>query len=356
MAKVATVPAERLVWVDAARGVSVLLVVLFHIVLWHLGEYHGQLWEPAGRIWTKFNAVLGSARMPLLLGVSGLVTSRRLRVGFRDRRNLVGAATSYYLYVVWLLLYAAFFAFVSTPRLPHRIDGIDDIIFQFVFPDTTLWFLWALAFYSVVVPALHRVPGLLQLMLFAVLCVVSRSMDIEAGLTLKFAENAFFFVVGVHASLYLRRLAEDSTVLRTLAAALVAAVVTLGGRVMTGDVLGSILFMARGLAFLVLAVLSISVLVRWHVIGRALSSIGQQTLPIYVFHPLMIYLVMTLTREDEAFSGALATPAVAMLYPVALLACMAVLSLLLHKVLIRIRLGWLFQMPLNWRSRILADE
>lgn len=155
MSKSGVGPESRLLWADAARGASVLFVVLFHVLLWHLNDYRATMWGPADRVWTKFNAVLGSLRMPLLLGVAGLVASRRILLGLSEPRNLVRAASNYYLYVVWLLIYAVYFAFVSDPALPHRVDGLADVVFQLVFPNTTLWFVYALALYVIFLSAMH---------------------------------------------------------------------------------------------------------------------------------------------------------------------------------------------------------
>ena len=63
--------------------------------------------------WGSVNPALGSVRMPVLLAVSGLVLSRQVRGGLHLRTTGYGEATNYYLYVVWLAVYALASAVVS---------------------------------------------------------------------------------------------------------------------------------------------------------------------------------------------------------------------------------------------------
>ena len=54
------------------------------------------------------------------------------------------------------------------------------------------------------------------------LCIASRSIDIPARQTLKIAENAIFFAVGVHAAPFIRRAADKANLLWVVLAAAVA--------------------------------------------------------------------------------------------------------------------------------------
>ena len=357
MAEPSPVPAApaapRLLWVDAARGLSVLLVVLFHILFWHLSQYRGDMWGPADRVWTKIDSILGSVRQPLLLGVSGLVVSRRIKAGLGDRNNLVRAASNYYLYVVWLIVYAVFFAFVTAPDLPHHFTGFGAFALQLISPNTTLWYVYALALYTLVLASVRRVPAWIQLLVLALICVAARSVEVDARQTLKIAENAIFFGVGVHAAPQLRRLAERANLPLVAGTAVLAALTTLSGRFLSGDVFGSVLFMTRGLAFLLFAVALVAVVSRWRPAGALMAGVGGQTLPIYVLHPLLICSVMAATSPQGWLSTALARPAVAVLYPVALLVVIVGICLAVHRIVLALHGRLLFEMPGTWRRRIL---
>ncbi|MBC7632314.1 acyltransferase [Aeromicrobium sp.] len=350
---------SRLAWADSARALSVLAVVLFHVGLWHFLPHSAELWEPAARAWAKINGILASVRIPLLLAVSGLVMSRRIRLGFADPANIGRAIASYYLYIVWLLIYALFFALVTYDDLPHRIHGPLDLFAQFLVPDTTLWYVFALAVYVLVFSALRQLPPWIVLVALAALTIIIRISDVQGLQAYKIPEVAFFFAVGVYGASQIRSLAENSTVLRGAALLVLAAVVTLGGRFMTGEISGSVLFMVRGVTFMVTSVAVIAVLVRWRPLGRAMSAVGRQTLPIYVMHPLLLYVLIASTAQWSGFDALLAHPVVSVIYPVVITVGIALISLAIHRVALLARLSLMFGLPSGVReslSRILAQR
>jgi uncharacterized membrane protein YcfT len=123
MASVRAPEAGRLGWIDAVRGACVLAVVLFHATAWHVLTL--DLAPVADRTWSVVNGYLGSLRMPLLLAVSGLLASRRILQGSRSPDSAERAASSYYLYVVWLAVYVAVYAVLGDPgcRTPSTGPG-----------------------------------------------------------------------------------------------------------------------------------------------------------------------------------------------------------------------------------------
>ena len=343
---------ERLAWADAARGLAVLAVVVFHVGLWHFLPHAPELWSPAARVWSKVNGVLAGVRIPLLLTISGLVLSRRVRRGFSDRSNIVRPLANYYLYVVWLIIYTAFFAVVSYPALPHRVTGVGDFVLQLIVPDTTLWYVFALAVYVPVFSALRAVPPWLVLAVLAALTIGVRATDAVEPQAIKIAEVALFFAIGVYGATPIRHLAASASVVRAGALVVIAAVVTLGGRFMTGEVDGTILFVVRGLTFMVASVVVIAIVVRWRAAEHLLSAVGRQTLPIYVMHPLLICALIAAVHQWSGFEDFLGRPLVSVLYPVVVTVGIAVLSLTLHRLAMHAGLGLLFALPAGIRSRI----
>jgi len=338
--------------VDAARGLAVLAVVIFHVCLWHFLPTAHDLWGPAARVWSKVNGILGSGRVPLLLAVSGLVLSRRVRRGFADPSNIVRPLTNYYLYVVWLLIYGVFFALVTFSSLPHRVHGVDDWLIQLIVPDTTLWYVFALAVYIPVFSALRAVPPWLVLAALTGVTIGVRALDVSDPQAVKIAEVALFFAVGVYGAGPIRGLAASISCARAGALVGLAAVVTLGGRLVTDEVGGSVLFIIRGLAFMVASVAVIALAVRWGPAERAMSAVGRQTLPIYVMHPLVIYALIATTAQWRGFDDFVGHPVVASVYPIVVTAAITVLCLGLHRLAVRTGLGSLFGLPAGARRRV----
>lgn len=335
-------PRARLAWVDATRGYSVAAVVLFHVVLWTYA-YRTDVAEPAASWWSEVNGVLGSLRMPVLLAVSGLVLSRQVRAGLARSTTWFRAVNNYYLYVVWLAVYAVFYALVPEPSLRHRVDGLE-VLVQLVLPNTTLWYLFALALYVPLLAALRRVPSWAMLTALAALCVgvhVVRASDssIADALYLKIPELFFFFAIGVYGADVLRSLARRASWPLLGAAMVVAAVVTLGGRWMTSPVADAVLFTVRGVAFLVAGMLAIVVACRWRPVERLGAALGERTILVYVLHPLLI-AAFTLAEPslDPVLHRVMTNPVGAMLYPLVMTA-LVVSVCLAADALVR-RLGW----------------
>lgn len=110
----------------------------------------------------------------------------------------------------------------------------------------------------------------------------------------------------------------------------------------------------RDVSFLVVAIVATAVLVRWRPAAKALGAVGQQTLPIYVLHPLMIYAAVAIGPTNDLAATIVANPVGALLYPLASVAAIAAASLVVHRGLLRARMVLLFEMPVGWRTRLLG--
>jgi surface polysaccharide O-acyltransferase-like enzyme len=339
----------RLVWVDTVRGACVLAVVLFHVTAWYVLNMDLPL--AADRVWSVVNSYLGSLRMPLLLAVSGLLASRRVLAGWRSPSAAERVAASYYLYAVWLAVYAVVYALLDKPRLPHHIDGPGDAFFQLVWPQTPLWYVFALAVYVLVLTTLRPLPPVVVLGGLAALSVVCRVTDLQLGSAEKIPELAVFFAAGVYGRDLLRRFAQDLGWRRVAGSVAFAAVTVAAGPVLDQPVVRDLLFLARGVAFLLLGVAVVVLAIRWQPVARWGSSLGQQTLPVYVLHVPLLLAGIALIGTD-APSAVLRSPAVALATPLVLTAVLVVLTLLLHRLLLLLRAEALFGMPASWTAAV----
>lgn len=347
---------ERLEWVDAARGYCVALVVAAHVVLWHLLSGDVAADRLATSAWGWVYGVLGSVRMPLLLAVSGLVVAHRVRAGWRRGGLGVRVTRNYHLYVVWLVVYALFYAVVRDPGLPHRVDGPLDVLRQLVVPGTTLWYVFALAVYIAVLGALHRVHPAVVLGGAAVLMVVTHATTDSDQVWSKVPELMVFFALGVHAAGPLRRLAAAARPLWLPPAAAAAVAATAAGRLAGGHAVAEALVaLVRGTAFLVLALLLVALVVRWAPARRLGLALGRRTLPVYVIHPLVIavWIVLAAGPLHGPLEQALAVPVAALLYPAVLTVAVVAACLGVHAAARAVRLEVpLFAMPASWAARL----
>ncbi|MBD8059615.1 acyltransferase family protein [Cellulomonas sp. JH27-2] len=340
---------ERLVWVDAARGYCVAAVVLFHVLLWRTSW--GALTDDpvAWGFWGSVNQALGSVRMPVLLAISGLVLSRQIREGLHRSTTGFRAVSNYYLYVVWLAVYALVSFFVASPSLHHRVDGLG-FFEQLLVPDTTLWYIYALALYIPLLALARHVPPWLVVSLLTVLAVVVHLHDADA-LALKTPGLFVFFAVGVYGSDRLRALAGAATWWRLAAAAVVAAGIAALGALTTSAVQDAVLFVPRGVAFAVVCVVAVAIAVRWRPVRRLGLALGRKTLGVYVQHPLWLALVTGIAAAfgRELVATVLASRAGALLFPMVVTAIVVGLSIGTQVVAERAGLRFLFELPARWR-------
>jgi uncharacterized membrane protein YcfT len=139
-------------WVDAAKGVCIILVVMMHSTL--------GVGEALGREGFMHSVVAFAKpfRMPDFFLLSGLFLARAIDrdwTTYADRRVVHFA----YFYLLWLLIQsAAKYGQVSggTPA-----GFLEHVAFSLVQPFGTLWFVYLLAVFSVATKLLRRVPPLL---------------------------------------------------------------------------------------------------------------------------------------------------------------------------------------------------
>jgi uncharacterized membrane protein YcfT len=340
-------PSGRLAWVDAARGACVAAVVLFHVCLWWYLPMVAPSGHPVERVWATLNSYLGSVRMPLLLAVSGLVSSRRIRSGLRDAGTITRVVANGYLYVVWVGVYALFYALVAGD-VPHRVDGVGQTLWQLVVPETTLWYLYALALYTLGLAAVRRAPAAVVLTVLAVVSVASRVLLGDGpGMWPRLLELAVFFAVGVYGAPWLRSFAAGVTLPRAVLCAGLALVTTLAGRLPGGEVVAGLVFLARGTAFLLTTVAVVVIAARWRPVERMAAGLGRRTLSVYVLHVLLLAVLIVTTR---ALTGgpvldAAGAPAVAAVLPLVVAVVVILACIGAERLLRACGLAALFRMP-----------
>lgn len=337
-------PRERLAWVDATRGLGVLAVVLFHVLIWN----HDLLVDGRSAVsglWDQVGGSLGRIRMPILFALSGLLASRGLLRGWRAGTARLRLVSNGYLYVVWVVLYGAFFALLARPDFPHSIDTLQHFALQAVLPTTTLWFLYALAVYPVVFVLLRalRVPWWGILLLGAAAWFVAADLRVILFGDALLA-NFVFFALGVLGAERLRWFSRPRPI-ALLAPLAVFAVAVVGGRVVQGraeDVLG---FVASASA-IPLAIACAALLCRWEPAARLGSAIGRRTLPIYLLQvPLLGLLSLVAGPGSTGLVELLRNPLAELAYPLVVTAAIVALSLAIRALLARIPTDPLFSVP-----------
>ncbi|MDQ0145986.1 acyltransferase family protein [Pseudarthrobacter niigatensis] len=144
-------------WVDAAKGISIFLVVMVHATDWT--GYVGV--EPTPLI-EAFNGAAVGVRMPLFFLMSGLFAGKWIAVPWKALVN-GKLALLVWVFLLWQPVMFAY-KYLAGLMLPGQEDSslmahLVRMVASPVRPNAELWFLWALVVFFVGAKLLQKVPA-----------------------------------------------------------------------------------------------------------------------------------------------------------------------------------------------------
>lgn len=324
-----TVPAGREIWIDAGRGVAVVLVVLYHAARWFgVAE------------WEQVNDYLSSVRMPFFFMISGILAYRvgGVAEGGLSWRALWDRRLRLYLwvFVLWegigTACYLIGFALRGTPLGFGPM--LRDLLLSPVRPQFELWFIWALALFCVVARLLRPVDWRWHLLGAAVPSVIALTDGFDLGNVgwngvLKYY---VFFACGMHLRALLLRFARTPWVAR------LGLLLVWAGLATIVEVTGLRSVVGAYFVLCVVGILAGVALGTFLARSAALVRIGSSTLPVYLGHTPVIILGSSLVF---ALTGSTILPDTVGLLVVPVAAAVAIaLSWLVH--------GWTASGPLRY--------
>ena len=291
----------RLAWPDAARGLAIGLVVLYHATnwTWSTGYEVGVLRE--------INETLRSLRMPLFFTVAGMFAGKWMTVPWSRlaRGKLLFFAWVFVLWepislVVRLLTGYYQVADADWGTLAH------DLTWSLLIPRSELWFIWTLAAFFVIARALRRVPAPVQLVVAAgVSGWALAGWEPESLAWRGTAQFAVFFLAGLHLRPLLERFAERVTWLWAVGAVAVWLGIQFGVRELgVADVPG--FYLLANLAG-VPAGTAVSVLIsripgaRYLPRSLGLQWLGAHTLPVFVTHTSVVLALLSVLWRNAVW-------------------------------------------------------
>ena len=325
---------ERLSWIDFSKGLCMVLVVLYHLSLWMETEVHS-----GPGLWWVISDALNPLRMPLFFFISGYLSVSALRRPLGSSRSRTLGL--YYVYVLWtaLFLLRRWLPFLSADAEPE----VGQLLLSLVLP-TSFWYLYALPVFFLATKFLLRMLGNRSAYALIPLAVMSALSPLvqpytqglltepfDAAKIPSVLANFLWFYLGVHgAALWASFSRRRSYGVLGLSAALYVAIYA----VMTAFRLELLLeTVLSGLALFVTAQL-VSRINMDSRAGRGLRRIGSQTLPVYIFHIVLISALsavvkltglMPLLQSSPGMAAAVVPPLLAL--PVVLL-CLSAGSLI----------------------------
>lgn len=349
---------DRIAWVDFARGLCVLAVVLTHVATYHYEPVVSAAAGLAAVVWAQANDVLGLVRMPALVMISGWLAAGKISNGLGAPKTRESIATNAYLYVVWLAVYAGITVLLGGPRVvPEAVRPGGDFVRQLIAPDTTLWFIYGLATYVLVMSLLRRLPApAVMAASFVVGWAAHRSVPGDAPAWVRILELSVFFAIGVGARSQLVRAAGNGPLAVAAAAVAVLAYLVLRS---SPPVIWYPLYVAGCVAG-ALAVLGLARFLaeRSRRLSDAGAWVGRRTLGIYVLHfPfVMLLAVLEAALWADAFSHVIHSPLGRWTYPLVTTAVIVGACLLLDTGLRRAGASFLFALPTRLRRAVHGDR
>lgn len=346
---------DRQRWADVAKGVCIVLVVLWHVTR---KDYLALPWTGDGPVtgaWGTLSEVLLPVRMPVFFLVSGLFAARWLARPWREvaaRR----VAPLLYLFGLWTLVHTVLFRL--TPGFDTAVAGSPhELLVQLTVTPGNLWYLLALPLYVAVARATRNGPHLALGAALLLSAVAAAGWVPTPGNRYGLLTNLVWFLLGARAASpgavrrVLGRLTrpERRTVLAAVGAFAVGAALW---QLLDADrwpgvrpALGA-LGIAAGVAT---AATVATVATRCGRSAEVLAGLGRQTLPVYVLHlPLVALVHLAATRVVGEGTGLAAAAPLALVYPPVVTAVVVLACLLLHRLLVGAGAGWLFTAP--WLS------
>jgi uncharacterized membrane protein YcfT len=189
----------RVDWVDYAKGICIILVVMMHSTLGvekavgHTGYIHDFI------EWAK------PFRMPDFFLISGLFLAQRIDIPWR--RYLDSKVLHFvYFYVLWMLIQFA----MKGPGIAMEqgiAAALTEFALGFVQPFGTLWFIYLLAIFFVVTKVLKDVP---PLMVFVAAALLQMLLLHTGWLVIdEFASRYVFFFTGYWLAPMILRMADQ---------------------------------------------------------------------------------------------------------------------------------------------------
>jgi uncharacterized membrane protein YcfT len=177
---------SRIDWVDYAKGICIVLVVMMHSTL-GVEKAAGTIsWLHSFIDWAR------PFRMPDFFMISGLFLASSIKKPWREYLDSKVLHFLYF-YVLWLLLQTLFKACLVC-GLDGAMGASKVFLTGFVEPFGTLWFIYLLPIFFVTVKVLRNVPSIIMFSAGALL--LSARIDTGWLLIDEFASRFVYFYVG----------------------------------------------------------------------------------------------------------------------------------------------------------------
>lgn len=323
--------ASRITWIDVARGLAIILIVMHHARDYALIAIPVQSGDMLR--WAYIEPLLVHVRLPLFFTLSGAVAFglRSGRSPFRPRRALSLMAVYFAWSLVMLALVPAWpgdgWYAVGGRELGMLLSGV-----------SVLWYLWALTIAFSLTAITWRVPAWVVLATACIVAAIVGQHHASSGATWR--QVAFYLPLYIFGARYSGALLSLSAWRNLRAIGILAALYTMLLNPLIIFPGAELLRSAAGAALGIVA--SSSLAVSYPTLAHRFAWLGQRTLPIYVLHfPIIAWMGCAAIRALPV----LPRPVEKLVLLPALTGAAVAASLLCWAFLCRMGLSWTLAMP-----------
>lgn len=259
---------NRVQWVDFAKGITIILVVLMHSL------YRELYSEPIFYV----SGLLESFRMPLFFFLSGLFIHKTINSSFSHffKTKVVYLL---YLYVLWSIIRY----FTNTvPRnllLNDSEENLNSIFYIFVDPPGTVWFIYALLIFLIITWVTRSVP-IITLCVAMLIFIFSMQYN-EYNFAIKIAKFYPLFLLGYLMSNFVINIANRVRIYHIIFPILFLVVAAITKDFQFSNTAHGFFILSCG--GILTGIIIASIISKINVFSW-LGYIGKNTLPIYLMH------------------------------------------------------------------------
>ncbi|MER5174042.1 acyltransferase [Thioclava kandeliae] len=287
--------ANREVWLDVIRGVTITLVVLHHSMI--ATKYWSQSHDiELHRFLGEFGAAMGMARMPAFFLCSGILFAEPAR------RGIKWFLKNRFLWAFWVVLLWTTITYLASQIGIHHYPWIsnESASYQILFlinPYGNFWFIYAIAILGAMTVIFRRLPiGIKSILVLVSSALMLASLDVfnySSGMkTLIWnlgARGILFFSMGVFLASHLRKPFKTKYTVAALMLSIwfVAYVIKRQG-IFSYDLATFLLQLPATIAFVYL-VQFVAQRAEWF--SQCFSRLGKYSLDIFLLHQFFIGLI-----------------------------------------------------------------
>lgn len=347
---------ERLHWVDFAKAVAILLVVLYHVSVTGVDLLFPGTQSFPLKAWEEISRMLLPIRMPLFFLTAGMLAAGAIRrswtASWRSR-----FADILWPYLLWSLVFAGVAGLAYQPEDPLGYAHFS--LATIPQGGTAYWFLPVLVVFFILAKLLRPVAPLAMLtalILLSVQSVIGDHLpdfvpDVLATNIVRVANFALWYFLGCFAGQVIKRVAGAGSPILMLGTAAIYAALAYLIYIRGTELPVSITITITGL---ILAITLSAWATRYPLVRSAARYLAARTLPIYLLHPFLLSLIggslILMGGGESALSQSVAALNIAAV-PVLTIILTAV-SLVAYDFLMRTPLRVLFRFPFAEPTRV----